>query len=116
MRQMETRQASRDRALEQDSNRDRDTQKQGSGQEEERLKRGQEETGAGWEDPERANPERANEEDREGERGRRAAGAQPLPPWLPQCQAGLCIPKASPETLACWSMKARRKVAKLGGS
>lgn len=93
-------------------------QRQGQGHAETRVRarggeaqEGQEETGAGLEDP-----ERVNEEDREGERGRRAAEAQPLPPWLPQCQAGLCIPKASPETPACWSMKARRKVAKLGGS
>lgn len=105
---MQNRQGSGNRAQEQDSDKDRDIQKQGSGQEEERYKQGQEEAGAGW----GKNPERAKE-DREGERGRRAAGAQPLPPWLPKCQAALCIPKACPETPACCSTKAGRKAAEL---
>lgn len=49
------------------------------------------------------------------EKGKRTTGEWPLPPQLPQCRAGLCILKASPETPACWSMKARKKTAKLKG-
>lgn len=49
------------------------------------------------------------------EKGERTTGERPLPPQPPQCRAGLCILKASPETPACWNMKARRKTAKLKG-
>lgn len=107
---METSQGGQNRAREQDS--DRDTWQQGAGCKE-RLKQGREEAETGVGRGPRENKRRRQE----GEGVRRAAGAQPLPPWLPQCQAGLCIPKASPETPACWSTKPRsRKGAKLEGS
>lgn len=103
----------RDMEQKQDSDRDRQTgpgKRRGASRDRKRP-------GPGWgRDKKRAN--RDNRE--EGQQKLRETEGQPervpLPPWLPQCQAGLCTLKATPETPACWSTKARKKAVKLEGS
>lgn len=95
--------------------RDREKQGQGKRSREQEAGRGQ---GLGGATTQREQTKQAARE-KEAKKLRDVDGQQKsrlLPPELPQCQAGLCILKASPETPACYSTKARRKAAKLEGS
>lgn len=94
-----------------DGDRDRQKQGQGKGSREQKAGRGQGLGGVG-----------TNKRDREGKGGQPKLGESegqqasgPLPPHGLSARLGSGILRASPETPACWSMKARRKAAKLEG-